>query len=192
VRVLHFAEGVAYKRIQEARAARRHPQLLDAIRRGDLHVTAASLLVPQLSRENLRELIGAARHRTAEQVRALLAQVRKRKLAEGAAPRPPARPSPHPSRAIPAAIRREVARRDAGRCTYLSKSGRRCGSREFLEFHHVDPWEESRSHSIAGITLRCRAHNQYQAESDFGARHMAQFRKEKPGPPPGTGFESGS
>src|SRR5258706_10965963 len=42
-RVLHFAEGVAYKRIQAARAARCHPELLDAVRRGDLHLTVVAL-----------------------------------------------------------------------------------------------------------------------------------------------------
>jgi hypothetical protein len=31
-RVLHFAEGVAYKPIQAARAVRRHPELLGAVR----------------------------------------------------------------------------------------------------------------------------------------------------------------
>src|SRR5882724_7097680 len=39
-RVLHFAEGVAYKRIQAARAARRHPEILEALRCGQLHLTA--------------------------------------------------------------------------------------------------------------------------------------------------------
>ena len=81
-----------------------------------------------------------------------------------------------PSRHIPAAIRRTVARRDAGRCTYRSPEGRRCRAREFLEFHHLDPWTRARTHSIEGITLRCRAHNQYQACRDFGERRMARFR----------------
>ncbi len=69
-----------------------------------------------------------------------------------------------------------MARRDAGRCTYRSPGGRRCRAREFLEFHHRDPWARSPAHSIEGIALRCRAHNQYQACRDFGERHMARFR----------------
>jgi hypothetical protein len=48
----------------------------------------------------------------------------------------------------------------------------------------------SRTIPVAGITLRCRAHNQRQAERDFGARHMARFRKQAS--PRGTGFESSS
>jgi len=80
-------------------------------------------------------------------------------------------------RNIPVAIRREVWSRDAGRCAYQSKNGRRCGSREAVEFHHQIPWARSRAHTVDNIALRCRAHNQYEAELDFGTEHMAQFRK---------------
>jgi hypothetical protein len=72
-RVLHFAEGVAYKRIQAARAARSHPELLEAVRRGELHLTAVGLLAPKLTASNCAELMTAARHRSAEEVRQLLA-----------------------------------------------------------------------------------------------------------------------
>src|SRR4029453_8041853 len=71
-RVLRFAEGVAYKRIQAARAAR-HPEILMAVRRGELHLTAVSLLAPKLTANNCAELIRAARHRSAEEVKQLLA-----------------------------------------------------------------------------------------------------------------------
>jgi hypothetical protein len=83
---------------------------------------------------------------------------------------------PSPSRQIPAVIRRAVSRRDCERCTFVSATGRRCGSRDFLEFHHQKPWARNRSHAIDEITLRCRAHNQYEAERDFGAKHMQRFR----------------
>src|SRR6267378_3099230 len=47
-RVLHFSEGVTYKRIQAARSARRVPEILEAVRRGELHLTAVGLLAPKL------------------------------------------------------------------------------------------------------------------------------------------------
>lgn len=72
-RVLHFAEGVAYKRIQAARAARQFPAILEALRRGDLHLTAVGLLASKLTNENCAELIQAARHRSADEIRRLLA-----------------------------------------------------------------------------------------------------------------------
>jgi hypothetical protein len=73
VRALHFSEAAAYKRITAARAARRHPELLDAVRAGELHVTAVSLIAAQVTSENRAELIAAARHRTADEIRRLLA-----------------------------------------------------------------------------------------------------------------------
>ncbi|MGI9591682.1 MAG: hypothetical protein ACR2P8_09965, partial [Myxococcota bacterium] len=313
LRVLHFPEAVAYKRIQAARAARRHPGLLEAVHRGELHVTGASLLAPRLTAENRGELIRAATHRSAEEIRRLLAdrepkpdvrasvrrlpepakptprvpgiapadcegatghgskaearidpgaarthpvayarpteptsrprtmplggeryavrftadcelhaqiqelrallrhqipdgdvgkilaravaallrEVRARKFGESAAARPskpragkptlpdePADSDPRPpGRHIPAAIRRAVARRDGERCTYLSASGRRCEAREFLEFDHREPWAREKTHSVEGLRLRCRAHNQLAARQSFGEKHMACFRK---------------
>src|SRR5262245_60211206 len=72
-RVLHFAEGVAYKRIQAARAARRFPEVLEAVRGGELHLTAVGLLAPKLTTSNCADLIQAARYRSADEVRQLLA-----------------------------------------------------------------------------------------------------------------------
>ena len=45
------------------------------------------------------------------------------------------------SRYIPAPVRREVWRRDGGRCSYVDPySGRRCGSRFLLELDHIVPY----------------------------------------------------
>jgi hypothetical protein len=320
VGVLRFAEAIAYKRIAAARAARQYPELLTALRNGDLHLTAVSLLAPQLTAENVTELLAAARHRTADEIRRMLAdrqpksdvvssvrrlsgssvhpvssarcvpssralelvgqgtakaeiqgsplenesgfpasppaqparssgaaapscgsrgvhprppeplgedrylirftadpelhaqiqelkslmrhqipdgdvgkilakavavllkQVRARKFGECSAPhaertaRTTRIAKASPSRQVPAAVRRAVSKRDGERCTFVSATGRRCGSRDFLEFHHRQPWARQKSHAIDGITLRCRAHNQYEAERDFGAKHMQRFR----------------
>ncbi|MEE9279378.1 MAG: hypothetical protein V3V67_04315 [Myxococcota bacterium] len=82
-----------------------------------------------------------------------------------------------PSRHIPAEIRRAVYVRDEGSCAFVGRNGRRCGVRDRLEFHHLDPWARSASHSVTGIELRCQQHNFYEAERDFGADYMARFRK---------------
>ncbi len=99
-RVLHFAEGVAYKRIQAARAAREFPQILQAVRCGDLHLTAVGLLAPKLSADNCDELIGAARHRSADEIKRFLAD-REPRLAPPTSvrriPEPPKVVSPIPS-----------------------------------------------------------------------------------------------
>ena len=341
VHVLHFAEGVAYKRIAVARAARRFPELLAALKKGDLHLTAASLLAPHLGREVDRECaeawLTAARHRTTQEIKqwiadrkpkadvktslrkapaarstadrsrravsnesaragvaprpdpappgtareatastatrrgpdpfaagrtaqtdvaakvrasseplganrycvrftidavvheelqelrallrhqipdgdvakivgravhSLLEQARKQKrgaspsrrsirrlaspAARGSASLPSGRaesttpasaPSGTVSRRIPAAIRRAVWEREGGRCSYLSRGGRRCGTRDFLEFHHQVPWARCREHRESNIHLRCRSHNLHAAELDFGVEHMAACRR---------------
>ncbi len=327
VEVLHFSEAAAFKRIGAARAARRFPALLAALRAGALHVTAMRLLAPRLTAGNFDELVALGTHRTGKEIQALLAdrepkpdvvvfvrrkanpgtdvsapanapattlpydsiqapaqpgpvaasdlpahaaevdaainqgvqvpasrlqpppvthgsyrskhetpeplghnrysvrftatsemydqlqelqdlmrhqipdgdltqilaravavllaQVRKQKFGEiqraqrELSAREELAPGKKPvnSRGIPAAIRRAVSQRDEGRCTYVSASGRRCGSRSFIEFHHVVPWAKSPRHHVDGITLRCRAHNQLEAERDFGQQHMARFKK---------------
>jgi len=354
VRVLHFSEAAAYKRIRAARAARKSPDLLEALRTGDLHLTGMSLLATQITDENCGELLRATRYRTADEIKRiladrqpkpdlpdcirelptrtrvgngqattpsesasppvphalktaetietngakrpnetnnahdanrmnetnesrdvqvtkdangpeeagrgtgtrptpsldhaarttgagrpqpvkpattsplgceryrvsftasgelhgqmqelralmrhqipngdlasilghavalLLAQVRKQKFAEVSRPRHgSAGNSPikeKTSRQIPAAIRRAVSRRDEESCSYVSEGGRRCGAREFLEFHHLEPWARSATHSVDGIALRCRAHNDYAACRDFGDEKMARFRRRR-------------
>ena len=72
------------------------------------------------------------------------------------------------SRHIPAAVRRDVWRRDAGRCAFVGAEGR-CGETAFLEFHHVEPYAAGGEASVENIELRCRAHNLYEARLFFGA-----------------------
>lgn len=97
---------------------------------------------------------------------ALILQLRKRKFGEVSEPREPARP---PSgRTIPASVRRTVAARDGRRCAYVGPEGVRCEATSFLEFHHVLPYARGGAATAENIQLRCRAHNQYAADLDFG------------------------
>jgi hypothetical protein len=82
------------------------------------------------------------------------------------------------SRYVPAHVRRGVWERDQGRCTFVSSSGRRCATRKFLEFDHVEPVARGGEASVVGMRLRCRAHNQYEAERVFGADFMSRKRHE--------------
>jgi hypothetical protein len=78
------------------------------------------------------------------------------------------------SRYIPAALKREVWRRDQGKCTYISPlSGRRCESRYGLEYEHQKPWASGGETRAENLTLHCRLHNREQAYAAFGDRKMA-------------------
>lgn len=75
------------------------------------------------------------------------------------------------SRYIPVAVKAAVRARDAGRCAFVSADGRRCGSRDALEFDHVRPWAlGGPSDSVENIRLLCRPHNQRLARKRFGPR----------------------
>jgi hypothetical protein len=75
VRVLHLSEDAAFKRIRAARAARRFPQIFDAIADGRLHVTGVGLLAPHLTDENVDEVLAAAAHRTKMELDVLVARL---------------------------------------------------------------------------------------------------------------------
>jgi hypothetical protein len=269
-RVLHLSEHAAYGRIEAARIGRRFPVVLDMLERGDLTLTAVSLLAPHFTDSNHLDLLARARHRSKREVEEIVAQIRPRpdmpaavrKLperleanalaletvepAESTAPRPPAPPrvSARPtaavtplapsryklqvtidsatqeklylvrdlmrhavpsgdlatilnraldallkelqrrksaaaarpqaarnlapdSRHIPAAVRRAVWARDGGRCVFRGPGGS-CGETAFVEFHHVRPFAAGGDSTIDNIELRCRAHNQYEADLFFG------------------------
>ena len=64
------------------------------------------------------------------------------------------------SRYIPVAVKREVWRRDQGRCSYVDPhSGRRCGSRYRLEIDHVVPFALGGRTELFNLRVRCRAHH---------------------------------
>ena len=81
----------------------------------------------------------------------------------GSAAPPMAAKSGKPSgRSIPAAVKREVWRRDSGCCSYVDRhTGRRCGSRFFLEIDHIVPVAQGGAAEPANLRLRCTAHHRY-------------------------------
>jgi 5-methylcytosine-specific restriction endonuclease McrA len=112
--------------------------------------------------------------------RALTILVEKLERAKFAAASRPRRASSTPirSRHIPAAVKRAVAQRDAGQCAFVGAAGR-CVERGALEFHHLVPYAEGGKATAENIQLRCRAHNQYEAEQWFGP---LMVRELGPGP----------
>jgi hypothetical protein len=72
------------------------------------------------------------------------------------------------SRWVPVEVKRAVWLRDGARCAFVGSSGRRCGERGFLEFHHLKPFGAGGETTVANVQLRCRAHNQYEADLYYG------------------------
>jgi hypothetical protein len=120
----------------------------------------------------------------------LLEKVEKTKLGATAKPRPRAiRPGADrelrtpivPSRDLPRHIKRAVGRRDGGQCAFVSRDGHRCTERTFLQFHHILPYAQGGSATVENISLRCRRHNQYEAELVFGPRPASRVCEEGTG-----------
>ncbi|MBW1762251.1 MAG: HNH endonuclease, partial [Deltaproteobacteria bacterium] len=106
----------------------------------------------------------------------LLAETKKKKAALTDKPRASRTRSGGKTRKVPARVRREVFKRDEGRCAFVDAEGRRCGSAWQVEFHHRNPYGRGGTHDVENIELRCRGHNQYEAELEFGAGFMAGRR----------------
>lgn len=111
----------------------------------------------------------------------LEAEVVRMKL--GAEARPRSKPSIRPgtdkgvppagvSRTVPREVKRDVAARDGEQCAFVAPGGRRCTERSFLEFHHVQPYARGGPATVANISLRCRRHNQYEADVVFGRQPL--------------------
>jgi hypothetical protein len=79
------------------------------------------------------------------------------------------------SRHIPASVRREVWKRDDGRCAFVGSRGR-CAERGFLEFHHVVPFAAGGTADASNIQVRCRQHNAFEADLFFGTDAVRERR----------------
>jgi 5-methylcytosine-specific restriction endonuclease McrA len=90
----------------------------------------------------------------------------------------PGRGSKSP-RYVPSAVRRTVWQRDQGQCTFVGTNGHRCESRTRLEFDHVEPVARGGTATVSGVRLRCRTHNQLEAERAFGSDFMRTKRERR-------------
>ena len=73
------------------------------------------------------------------------------------------------TRHIPRPVKRAVWKRDDGRCTFEGSQGR-CTETAWLEFHHIVAFARGGPTDVANLTLRCRAHNQFEGQREFGPR----------------------
>lgn len=149
---------------------------------------ALQVTIPQGTCDKLRraqELLGAAGNgRDVAQVldRALallVRQLEQKRYAATERPRPRPRRSKAAGRAIPAQVKREVHARDGGQCTFTSESGRRCEARGALEYDHIRPVARGGRTCTENLRLRCRAHNQLEAENTYGRGFMEEKRQRR-------------
>jgi hypothetical protein len=73
--MLRCAEETAYKRLRAARAARRFPQIHEAIADGRLQLSGVVLLAPHLTDDNAGEVLAAAAHRSKAEIEVIVARL---------------------------------------------------------------------------------------------------------------------
>ena len=92
-------------------------------------------------------------------------QATHRRAAAGTKPAGAATPTAKPcaaSRAIPAAVRRQVWQRDGGRCRYVDReTKRRCNSRHLIEIDHILPYALGGGADPGNLRLLCGAHHRH-------------------------------
>jgi hypothetical protein len=101
----------------------------------------------------------------------LLERVEKEKLGLTTKPRPIRLGTDRSTlRHTPNQSKRVAWRRDDALCAFVAPNGQRCRERAFLEFHHIEAFAFGGPSTPENISLRCRRHNQYEAERVFGPR----------------------
>jgi 5-methylcytosine-specific restriction endonuclease McrA len=131
---------------------------------------AMDLLGEQMRDRDYVELIGRA-------FVVYLAHLQQRRYGATRRPRAPRGSRSSDPRRIPAEIKREVWSRDEGRCTFVGPMGNRCACRRGLEFDHIVPVARGGPATTENLRLRCRVHNQYEAERVFGTEFMRRKRE---------------
>ncbi len=72
---LGFSEDATYNRIVVARAGRRFPALIEAVRSGTMHLAGARLLVPHLTEENHGDLLARAAGKSKRKIEEMIAML---------------------------------------------------------------------------------------------------------------------
>jgi hypothetical protein len=175
------AAGASIAAVGAMKRTAAHKQIVSlAPRRFKIEVT-----VDQQTHDRLRALQDLLSHQSqsadpavivSRAIALLLDDTLKKKAAVVAAPRAGGAPATRRTRTIPAAIRRAVWKRDVGRCTFADEQGQRCRATRCIEYHHEFPYGKGGRHEVENLALRCRAHNQYQADLDFGREFMRLAR----------------
>jgi hypothetical protein len=88
---------------------------------------------------------------------------------------------------IPAAVKREVWKRDGGRCQWPLDSGGTCQSPLRVEYDHILPRAMGGSSTPGNLRLLCRFHNDLAARRAFGPEWMNQFTRDPRGRKRGSG-----
>ena len=70
------------------------------------------------------------------------------------------------TRFIPAALKKEIFKRDEWKCQFKGLDNHICGSKQFIQIHHVKAFARGGANTKENLSLRCRSHNLYEAKQE--------------------------
>jgi hypothetical protein len=91
---------------------------------------------------------------------------------------PPTSPRPR-SRYIPAHVRREVWKRDGGKCQWRTEDGSICGSTHRVQLDHIEPFAKGGAATVDKIRCLCAPHNDLAARQAYGDDLMNNYTRPK-------------
>jgi HNH endonuclease len=142
---------------------------------------ALQITIATSAHENLRYAQALLGHDLAEVIERaselIVREAEKQRFAASSRPHSDRHGSSADPRRIPAAVKRAVWLRDRGQCGFVSEAGQRCPATTRLEFDHVDPVARGGEATVENLRVRCRTHNQFEAEAVFGVGFMSEKRE---------------
>ena len=78
---------------------------------------------------------------------------------------------------VPAQVKREVVRRDGGKCRWPAQDGGICGATVRLEIDHVVPRGKGGPSTVDNCRVLCKPHNLQAAREAYGDAHMDLFAR---------------
>jgi 5-methylcytosine-specific restriction endonuclease McrA len=141
-----------------------------------VHLTVSKAFMRKLdaARDAMAHMMPNANH--AEILEAglelLLARAAKRR---GLVQKPRKNARPAKGDHIPAHVRREVWKRDGGKCQWTLASGGICGSTRHLELDHIQPRSRGGASAPGNLRVVCKAHNDLAARLTLGNDLMNRY-----------------
>src|SRR5437899_1157412 len=172
---LRFSEDAACNRIEAARVCRRFPAILELLASGEISLTSVRLLRRHLTPENHQAVLERAKGRTREEIEVLVATV---------APQPDAptfvRKLPTPTVLAPAPAAQDATPLSPEPLpTPMPLPAPAPASRPIVQPTAPDRYRvqftigqqtRKKLRRLQALPLRCRRHNQYEADLVFGSR----------------------
>jgi hypothetical protein len=112
----------------------------------------------------------------ARALREMIERAQKQKYGKGVRTREGERSESTSPRYVSAQVRWAVRQRDGEQCTFVSPDGRRCDATSHLEYDHIVSVARGGPSTVENLRMRCRGHNQYEAERTFGREFMKEKR----------------